>query len=81
MSACTAADCTETAVARVGSPQLIPGHHVPGMGFLLIRPAAAQVHTGLLLCLDHAHHAVDLMLLRDTPEPAPRPDPPTATGS
>lgn len=80
MSECTAADCSETAVARVGSSQIFPGPQVPGMGFLLIRPATAQVATGVLFCLDHAHHAVDLMLLRETPEPAPRTDPPTAPG-
>lgn len=81
MNTCTAADCSEPAIARVGSPQLIPGHDIPGMGFLILRPASAQVATGVLFCLDHTHHAVDLMLLRDTPEPAPRSDPPTTPGS
>jgi hypothetical protein len=67
MSTCTEPGCDAPAAARVGTPQL-PGPPLPGLGFLMIRPATTPVPTGLLLCLDHTHLAVDVMLLRATPE-------------
>lgn len=73
---CTERDCRQPAAARVAFPQL-PGPPLPGMGFVIVRPAATAVPTGVLVCLDHAHHAIDLMLLRGTPAPAPHPEPPT----
>lgn len=66
---CTQDGCPEPAVARVGLPLLPypPGH---GLGYAVVWPLANSGATGLPLCVDHVHHAVDLMLLAAQPEAA-----------
>lgn len=56
---CASTGCTERPVARVVAPG----------GFAIIRPLTSANTRGDLVCVDHAHVAVDLMLLRATPEP------------
>lgn len=55
---CSFPECTQVAVTRV------TGNTVPAAGMVgvLIRPVAQG--QGDLACLDHAHHAVDMLLLR-----------------
>lgn len=58
---CAAIGCGQVAAASIA---------VPG-GFAIIRPLSSEhASAGDLACLDHAHLAVDIMLMRATPEPA-----------
>lgn len=41
----------------------------PGLGLMIVRPAGSPVKSGVLLCVEHAHHQLDLMLLRALPKP------------
>lgn len=51
--------CNQPAAARVAVPA----------GFAVIRPLNHPNPVGDLLCLDCAHTAIDVMLLRATPKP------------
>jgi hypothetical protein len=67
MIVCTSEGCTEPAVSRVSSSDL-SGPPIPGLGFVIVRPAATwEPGAGMPLCLEHTHHAVGLMLLRAMP--------------
>lgn len=63
---CSIGNCENPVVARVTVPNLEPGRR-PTVA--LIRSAAAGKSEGKPMCLDHAHYAVDLMLLRATDPP------------
>lgn len=63
---CTTEGCTEPAAARIAGSD-VSGPTVPGLGFAIVRPAASPAMVGDPLCLDHTHHAIDLMLLRALP--------------
>lgn len=56
---CTIGACPGLAQARVSA-----GNGTAAR-FLTVQPLAGQ---GQLACIDHAHHLVDLMLLRALPE-------------
>lgn len=64
---CTREGCGQPAVARVASPDL-PERPMPGLGFVMVRPANGTTYVGELMCGSCAHHVVDLMLLRAMPE-------------
>lgn len=57
---CAVDDCGQAPAALVA---------VPG-AFAIVRPLTSPNPVGDLVCLDHAHHAVDVMLMRAAPEPA-----------
>lgn len=57
---CSLTGCDEAPTVRVA---------VPG-AFAIVRPLDSPNPVGDPVCLDHAHHAVDVMLMRATPEPA-----------
>lgn len=41
-----------------------------GQGFMIVRPMGSPIGGhGVPLCVDHAHHQMDLMLLRALPSP------------
>jgi hypothetical protein len=63
---CTADRCTQRAAARIGTP-LLPNPPGVGLGFVIVWPIAHRGATGLPVCLDHAHHTVDLMLMDAQP--------------
>ena len=56
---CADDTCTERPVARVVAPG----------GFAIVRPLDSANARGVAVCVEHAHVAIDLMLLRATPEP------------
>lgn len=67
MIVCTSEGCRERAASRVSSSEL-SGPPIPGLGFVIVRPVANWAPgAGMPLCLEHTHHAVDLMLLRALP--------------
>lgn len=66
---CTADGCGSPAAARVGVP-LLPMPAGVGLGFAVVWPLAHRGATGLPLCADHCHLAVDEMLMAAQPRPA-----------
>lgn len=60
---CMVPGCPEPPAARISFPQL------PGAEFVIVRPATSHAALGDLVCVDHAHHAVDQMLMQARPEP------------
>ena len=58
---CTIGNCPELAMTRVAAG------NAPATTFLTVQPLSGR--GGQLACLDHAHHLVDVMLLKATPEP------------
>lgn len=61
--------CDQPAAAKVASPQ-IPGVAAPGWGFAIIRPISslAAPPQAQLLCVDHTHLVIDMMLMHAQPE-------------
>lgn len=59
---CTQDACDQPAAARVGVP-LLPMPAGVGLGFVVVWPLAHQNATGLPVCVDHCHLAVDEMLM------------------
>lgn len=60
MTGCQQIGCDQPAVALIAAPIGMPGAPV----FAIVRPLTSPVQIGDQVCLDHAHHAVDLMLMR-----------------
>lgn len=64
---CGMADCAEPGAAWVAVVQPDEVWRA-GLGFMIVRPVGSPIHGGVLLCVDHAHHQIDLLLLRALPE-------------
>lgn len=60
--------CTEPAIARIAltDPEQVTAC-LGRVGMALIRPMSAAMRSGIPGCLDHVHHAVDLLLLAAQP--------------
>lgn len=63
---CTTDGCDRPAAARVGVP-LLPLPAGAALGFAVVWPLAHSGATGLPACIDHVHHAIDLMLMSAQP--------------
>jgi hypothetical protein len=60
VTACQAPGCNLPAAALVAAPHGAPGAPL----FAIVRPVTATTQLGEPRCLDCAHHALDLMLMR-----------------
>lgn len=59
---CSAQDCDETAIAGASIPTGLSGRPA----YALIRRLTDDEQRGTPLCLDHAHYALDVMLMRQS---------------
>lgn len=69
MPRCWVRDCAEPVIAGVSAPVGMSGRPA----YILVRRVTRTETRGQLVCLHHAHHALDVVLARQADATAPAP--------